>query len=171
MSSFDIVVYAGLIVAGAIGFKAGLLRSVVTILGYLVAMPIAVWATALIIPRIGSAPGSPLAQNSLVLFGIFLVSGIVLGKLLRTAVDDIIGSDIGLADRLGGAVLGAVRVALIAVTLVLVFDQLVPANAQPSYLVGSHLRPLLSMAGQKGFKSLPPDVTAYIAQLKRTQRI
>jgi membrane protein required for colicin V production len=43
MNSFDVVVYVGLIVAMVIGFRAGLLRSAVTILGYLLAMPIAVW--------------------------------------------------------------------------------------------------------------------------------
>jgi membrane protein required for colicin V production len=46
---------------------------------------------------------------------------------------------------------------------------LIPASLQPAYLVGSRLRPLLSIAGQKGFKSLPPDVIAYIDQLKRNR--
>ena len=36
-----------------------------------------------------------------------------------------------------------------------------------AYLTGSQLRPLLSVAGQKGFRSLPPDVTAYIDRLKK----
>jgi membrane protein required for colicin V production len=54
---------------------------------------------------------------------------------------------------------------------VLIFDQLVPADRQPAFLTGSHLRPLLSVAGQKGFKSLPPDVTAYIDRLKKDRRI
>jgi hypothetical protein len=82
----------------------------------------------------------------------------VLGSLLRMAINDMIGHEIGIGDRLGGALLGAIRVGLIAVTLVLIFDQLVPANRQPAYMTGSHLRPLLSLAGQKGVKSLPPDV-------------
>jgi len=65
----------------------------------------------------------------------------------------------------------AARVGLVAISLVLIFDQLVPADRQPAYLTGSQLRPLLSMAGQKGFKSLPPDVTAYIDRLKRDRQI
>jgi membrane protein required for colicin V production len=171
MNSFDLVVAIALLVAVALGFKSGLLRSAVTILGYLVAMPIAVWVTSMIVPRIGGAADSPLPQNSLIFFGSFLVSGIVLGMVFRMAVDETIGSDIGIGDRLGGAALGAVRVGLIAVTLVLIFDQLVPANVQPSYLVGSRLRPVLSAMGQKGFNSLPPDMAQYIDQLKRTHRI
>lgn len=42
MNSFDIVVLLGLVIAIATGFNTGLLRSAVTILAYLVAMPIAV---------------------------------------------------------------------------------------------------------------------------------
>jgi membrane protein required for colicin V production len=104
-------------------------------------------------------------------FGIFLVSGMVLGKLMRMALDDAIGPEAGLGDRLAGAMLGVVRVALVAITLVLIFDSLVPADRQPPYLVGSRLRPLLSWAGQKGFKSLPPEVTAYIERLKKDPHI
>ena len=55
--------------------------------------------------------------------------------------------------------------------MVLIFDRLVPADRLPGYLAGSQLRPLLSQAGQKGFRSLPPDVTAYIDRLKQEQRI
>ena len=33
------------------------------------------------------------------------------------------------------------------------------------------VRPLLSTAGQKGFRSLPPEVAATIDRLKQTQRI
>ena len=171
MNSFDAVVYVGLAVAVATGFNAGLLRSAVTILAYLFAMPIAVWAMSLVSPGSSGQPGSPWAQNPLLFFGIFLVTGIVLGKLMRMALDEIIGPEAGLGDRLGGAVLGAVRVGLLAVTLVLIFDQLVPPDRQPQYLAGSALRPLLSAAGQSGFRSLPPDLMATIDRLKRDRRI
>jgi membrane protein required for colicin V production len=161
MNSFDAVVYVGLLIAIFTGFNAGLLRSAVTILAYLVAMPIAVWVMSLVSPDIDGKLGSPLAQNSLLFFGIFLIAGIVLGKLMRMALDDAIGPQTGIGDRLAGAALGAVRVGLVAITLVLVFDQLVPSDRQPAYLVGSQLRPLLSVAGQKGFKSLPPEIVTY----------
>jgi membrane protein required for colicin V production len=110
---------------------------------YLVAMPIAVWAMSLFSPEAGGRPGSPLTQNSLLFFGIFLITGIVLGKLMRMALDETIGPGAGIADRLAGAALGAVRVGLVAVTLVVIFDQLVPSDRQPAYLTGSQLRPLL----------------------------
>ncbi|MBR1143293.1 CvpA family protein [Bradyrhizobium sp. AUGA SZCCT0431] len=170
MNSFDAVVCLALLIAVVTGFNSGLLRSAATILAYLFAMPIAVTATSLLSPQLAGKLGSPLMQNSLLFFGIFLTSGMVLGKVGRMALDDTIGSA-GIGDRLGGAALGAVRVGLVAITLVLVFDQLVPSDRQPAFLTGSQLRPLLSTAGQKGFKSLPRDVTATIDRLKREQRI
>ena len=170
MNSFDAVVYLGLVIAVVTGFNAGLLRSAVTILAYLVAMPIAVWAMSLIGSQIDGALGSTWAQNWLLFFGISLIAGMVLGKLMRMALDETIGSEAGIADRLAGALLGAVRVGLVATTLVLIFD-LVPSDRQPAFLTGSQLRPLLSEAGQMGFKSLPPDVAAYVDRIKKDRRI
>jgi membrane protein required for colicin V production len=171
MNSFDAVVYLGLVVAVVTGFNAGLLRSAVTILAYLIAMPIAVWIMSLISPQIDGNLTSPWAQNSLLFFGVFLIAGIALGKLMRMALDETIGSEAGIGDRLAGAALGAVRVGLVAITLVLIFDSLVPSDRQPAFLTGSQLRPLLSEAGQKGFKSLPPDVAAYVDRIKKDRRI
>ncbi|HEY3677761.1 MAG TPA: CvpA family protein [Bradyrhizobium sp.] len=170
MNSFDIVVCLALIIAMVAGFRAGLLRSAITILAYLIAMPVAVWIMSLISPAIGHSDG-PVMQDSVLFFGVFLATGIAFGWLARMALDDLIGSETGFGDRLAGALLGAVRVGLVAVTLVLIFDQLVPADRQPAYLVGSQLRPWLAMAGQKGFRSLPPDITAYIDRLKRDRHI
>ena len=171
MNSFDAVVFLALVAATVAGFKAGLLRSAVTILAYLIAMPIAVWAMSLVSAGADSRTASPLTQNSPVLFGIFLITGIVLGKFMRMAIDDTVGPHTGIGDRLAGAALGAVRVGLVAISFVLIFDQLVPSGREPGYLKGSQLRPLLSVAGQRGFKSLPPDIVAYIDRLKRDRRI
>ena len=169
MNSFDAAVFIGLIIAVITGFNAGLLRSGVTILAYLIAMPVTLWAMSMLYRGVGVELS--LTQNSPFFFGIFLVIGMVLGKFMRMAVDDAIGPTAGIGDRLAGAALGAVRVGLVAVTLVLIFDQLVPAGRQPAFLNGSQLRPLLSEVGQKGFRSLPPDVAAMIDRFKREQRI
>jgi membrane protein required for colicin V production len=171
MNSFDAVVTIGLLIAVVTGFNAGFLRSAITILGYLLAMPIAVWIMSLLSPQFETKLGTPLTQNSLLFFGIFLIAGMVFGKLLRVLLDDTVGPGAGIGDRLAGAALGAVRAGLVAITLVLIFDQLVPVDRQPAYLTGSQLRPLLSAAGQKGFRSLPPDVTATIDRLRKDRGI
>jgi membrane protein required for colicin V production len=101
----------------------------------------------------------------------FLIIGMALGKVARMAIDEAIGSEAGLGDRVGGAALGAVRVGLVATTFVLIFDQFVPISRQPAFLNGSQLRPLFSAAGQKGLRSLPPDATATFDRLKQEHRI
>lgn len=171
MNSFDIVVCLASIVAIVSGFRAGLLRSAVTILAYLIAMPVAVWIMSLVSTNGDGRLASPVAQNSALLFGVFLITGIVLAKFMRMALEDAVGTEAGIGDRLAGAALGAVRVGLVAITFVLSFDQLVSSDRQPAYLKGSQLRPLLSLAGQKGVSSLPPDVVAYIDRLKQARRI
>lgn len=170
MNSFDLVVYACVVIAAVIGFRAGLLRSVATIVAYLLAVPIAAWLTTLIAPQVAGQVGLG-TTNPQLFAGAFLVAGIVLGMVLRMAVNETIGPEIGVADRLAGAMLGAIRVGLIAVTLVLIFDQMLPASRQPAYLTDSRLKPWLSQAGQRGIKSLPSDVTAYIDKWKREHRL
>jgi membrane protein required for colicin V production len=171
MNNFDIAVYIGLVVAMVTGFNTGLLRSAITILAYLIAAPMAVWAVSAIAPQISDPGASPLTQNWGLFLGAYLAIGIGIAKLMRITLDETIGSEAGIGDRLAGAALGALRVGLVATTLVLIFDQLIPSDRQPAFLNGSQLRPLFSAAGQRGFKSLPPDVTAAIDRLKRERRI
>jgi len=171
MNSFDAVVYLGLTIAVVTGFNTGLLRSAIAILAYIAAMPIALGLTPLVSPQLNGHQALPFAQNAPLFFGIFLVTGMVLGKLVCMAVDDFIGPQAGIGDRFGGAALGAVRVGLIAITVVLIFDQLVPARQQPAFMADPRLRPLLSTAGQMGIKSLPPELTAAIDRLKKDRHI
>ena len=171
MNTFDIVVFVATLGAAASGFKAGLLRSAVTILAYIIALPTAVFLTSLVTSDSGSGIGSSLAERSPILFGIFFVTGIVVAKSMRMALEDMVGTEPGIGDRLAGATLGVVRAGLVAVTFVLSFDQLGSYGRQPSYLAGSQLRPVLSLVGQKGLMSLPPDVLSYIDRLKSSRRI
>ena len=143
---------SALVIAVVTGFNTGLLRSAMTILAYLVAMPIAVGRCRMVSPQLDGQLRSPFAQNSLLFFGIFLVAGMVLGKLARHGPRRHHRIEAGIGDRLGGAALGAVRVGLVAITLVLIFDQLVPADRQPAFLTGSRLRPSAVGGRAKGFQ-------------------
>ena len=165
MNTFDLVVFLGLAIATVTGFGTGLVRSAATILAYLVAMPIAVWVMSYV-PPLDDQFASPLGHNAGFFLGAFLVIGMVLGKLARMMVTDAIGPELGVVDRLAGAALGAVRVGLVAISVVMVFDRLIPAADEPAFLKGSQLRPLLSAAGQSGFRSLPPEAAAAIDRLK-----
>jgi membrane protein required for colicin V production len=165
MNKFDIAVYAGLLVAVLAGFRTGLLRSALTIVAYVLAMPIAVWLMSYV-PPLDEGYRSPLPCNVGFLFGAFLVIGFVLGKFARMMVDDAVGDEPGLLDRFGGAALGAVRVALVATSVVLVFDRVIPVGREPAFLEGSQLRPIFSSLGQRGFRSLPSEAVAAIDRLR-----
>ena len=171
MNPFDVVVCVVLIAAAISGFRAGLLRCAVTILAYLVALPTAVFLMSLASTSAGGTLGSPVAQSSPLFFGTFLITGIMLAKFMRMALEDVVGPDAGIADRFAGAALAIARTGLVAITFVLSLDQLSSSGRQPAYLAGSQLRPLLSAAGQKGFNSLPPSVVAYVDRLKQARRI
>jgi len=137
MNNFDAVVYIGLVIAMVTGFNTGLVRSAVTILAYLVAVPIAIWAMSALSPPANGKVVAAFAQNGLVFFGVFLFAGMALGKLARVMVDEATGLHAGPVDRLCGAVLGAARVGLIAVTIVVVFERLVPTTLQPQWLTST----------------------------------
>jgi membrane protein required for colicin V production len=171
VNSFDAVISAVTIVSVVSGFRAGFLRSVATILGYLAAMPIALTTAPMIAPALVRRTESIWTQDALLAFSIFLLAGILLGGLLRYAVSEMVGPSVHVADRLAGSLLGAVRVGLVTVTMVLIFDQLIPADHEPAFLRGSRLRPMLSIAGRMGLQLLPPDLTAYIDRLKKERRI
>jgi membrane protein required for colicin V production len=165
MNKFDLAVFIGLAVALFSGFSTGLVRSAITILAYVFAMPLAIWVMSYV-PPLDNGYVSPLGHNLGFFLGAFLLIGMVLGKFARMMVNDAIGDDPGIADRLGGAALGALRVGLIATSVVLVFDRIIPAGREPSFLEGSQLRPLFSEAGKRGFRSLPPEAIAAIDRLR-----
>ena len=103
--------------------------------------------------------------------GIFLTIGFVLSALLRLGISEIVGPQVSIPDRMAGALLGAVRVGLLAVLIVVIFDRIIPAGREPTFLIGLLWRPVLSKAGQAGLKSLPPELTDYIDKLKRERGI
>ena len=168
---FDAAIYIFLFVAVVMGFMTGLLRSMATIFGYVAAMGLAVALAPRLSQLLTEQFKMPLAQPWLVLTVLFLAAGIMLSALLRYAVSELVGERISIPDRVAGALLGAIRVGLLAVVLVLVFDRIIPPGREPAFLKGSQWRPVLSKAGQQGLQSLPPDIADYIDRLKRERGI
>jgi membrane protein required for colicin V production len=167
MNPFDAVILALAALAIVMGFSAGLLRSLATILGYLIAAPLAVALAPYVIPFAFGRTGAAPANAWVVVVLVFVALGIAISALLRVIVGELAGEDVGLFDRVAGAALGAVRIFLIAVLVVVIFDRVIPAGREPSFLVGSKLRPYLSPAGRAGLQSLPPEVEDTIDRLKR----
>ena len=166
MNPFDAFVYAVAAVAIIMGFNAGLLRSMVTILGYLVAAPIAVALTPRLMGLVLGRTAIPQDDAWIVLFALFIAVGVAVSALFRTVLGEFVGPENNLFDRCAGAALGAVRIFLVAVLIVVIFDRVIPPDHQPRFLVGSHLRPYLSAAGREGMQTLPPEIELYIDRIK-----
>lgn len=164
---FDIAIYICLFVAVIMGFMTGLLRSLATILGYVCGMGVAVAAAQHVTPILGTYLKMQAPHAWLVVVSIFVAAGAILSALLRLTINEMIGPDIGVPDRVAGAALGAFRIVLLAVLLVLVFDRIIPPGFEPTFLKGSQWRPVLSTAAQHGLQSLPPEVEDYVDRLKR----
>jgi membrane protein required for colicin V production len=167
MNTFDAVVTAVTVLAAVMGFMSGLLRSLAAILAYLIAAPIAVALTPRLTAFIFGQFTVPSDQTWIALFVAFVALGFLISVLLRKLVDELAGEDIGVFDRIAGAALGAVRIFLVAVLIVVMFDRLIPADRQPAFLIGSKLRPYFSAAGQRGLETLPPEIADYIDRIKR----
>jgi membrane protein required for colicin V production len=170
MNPFDAAVLSVMLIAVVTGFMAGLLRGLATILAYVVATPIALsvspMVTAFLIERKLLPTDSIPNAASYVPLVVLLVTAIVLGALMRGAVGAAVGH-MGFIDRVLGAMLGAVRIGLLAVVLVLLFERIIPAGNEPDWFKQSQLRPYLSAAGAQGLSVLPPQALDAIDRLKR----
>jgi membrane protein required for colicin V production len=168
---FDLAIYVCLFVAVVMGFMTGLLRSLATIIGYIGGMGVAVAAGPRVTPLLTTYLKMPTPQTWIVFVAIFVAAGAGLSALLRLAVSEMIGPNVSVPDRIAGAALGALRIALLSVLLVLVSDRIIPPGREPNFLKGSLWRPVLSDAAQHGLQSLPPEVEDYIDRLKRQRRL
>ena len=168
---FDLAIYVCLFVAVVMGFMTGLLRSLATIFGYIAGMGVAVVAAPRVTSLLTTYLKMPTLQTWIVIVAIFVAAGAVLSALLRLALNEMVGPNISVPDRVAGAALGALRIALLAIMLVVVFDRTIPPGQEPAFLKNSQWRPVLSSAAQRGLRHLPPEVEAYIDRLKRHRRL
>jgi membrane protein required for colicin V production len=171
MNLFDAAIYLCLFIAVVMGFMTGLLRSLATIFGYVAGMGIAMIATPRVIPLLTTYLKMPTPQTWVVVVAIFVTAGAALSALLRFIVSEMVSPDVSIPDRIAGGFLGAFRVGLMAVLIVVIFDRFIPPNREPPFLHGSKWRPALSEIGNHGLQALPPDVEDYLERFKRQQRI
>src|ERR1041385_1348455 len=113
MNPFDAAILGLAFIALVTGFRSGLLRSLATILAYLVAAPVALAVSPSASAWLGTQRFLPADQMQLLVsvtpFLILVIIAIVLGALMRGAVSGVTGGHMVLADRMLGAVLGVLR--------------------------------------------------------------
>ena len=155
------------------GFRAGLLRSLATILAYVIAAPVALAVTPTVAVWLNARGLIPPDKAPLIVallpIAVLLVIAILLGALMRGAVGKATGGQTIFIDRVLGGLLGVARIFLVAVLMVLVFERIIPAGREPDWLRQSQMRPYLSAAGAQGLRALPPSATSYIDGLARAR--
>ncbi|MGC1913822.1 MAG: CvpA family protein [Pseudolabrys sp.] len=177
-NTFDLAVYVCLFVAVVMGFMTGLLRGLATIFDYICGIGIAVAVTPKAISLLANYPKIPTPQTWVTFIAIFIAAwcfdqrrGALISGVLRMIVSGMVGRNVSVPDRVAGAALGAIRIAMLAILLVLVFDRIIPTGREPAFLKGSQWRPVLSSAAQYGLQSLPTAAENYIDRLKRQRRL
>ena len=126
---FDVIIYALLALAVVMGFASGLLRSMATILGYVIGAPVALGVAPALSFFLATRLDMPPVYNGALLAGLLLVLGMIFAALLRRALDDVTGPHISIPDRIAGAALGAMRIGFVAVLIVVIFDRVIPPAA------------------------------------------
>src|SRR5262245_9399259 len=126
MTPLDLIIIALTIFAAVMGWRSGLLRSLATILGYALAVPLAIALAPKLAPLVQ-------ARAEFVALALLIALGFGFGALLRQVTAGIAGAQVGLFDRLAGATLGIVRIALLAILMMLIFDKIIPAKRQPDW--------------------------------------
>jgi membrane protein required for colicin V production len=164
---FDAFIYALTALAFVFGFKSGLLRSLATVLGYIIAAPVGVGVAPALSVFLAQRFDMPPSYDGRVMALSIVAAGMVFSALLRRAVNDVTGPQVSLPDRIAGALVGVVRIGFLGVLFVVIFDRIIPQGHQPAFLAQSSLYPYLSAAGQAGMKALPPEVMDYIDRLKK----
>src|SRR5262245_19464789 len=108
MNQFDAAVLIVVLILAIMGFRAGLLRSLADILGFVIAAPLAVALTPYFSPRAAQTAiaASPVGTGSLVFFALFVIGGFLLAQLMRQTVAGLAGNEVPLFDRFAGFALG-----------------------------------------------------------------
>lgn len=133
----------------------GFFREVFTLVGLLVAFPLACWYYHLLALQLRNLLTTPataqLAAFALILTAVTLAASL-LGRVLRHGVRTV---GLGFADRLGGALFGLLRGAGIATALLFAITAFLPAAP---WIVHSQLAPYLLRAAHAVSFTMPPDL-------------
>jgi membrane protein required for colicin V production len=175
MNPFDLAVLGLAFIALVTGFSSGLLRSLATILAYGIAAPVALAVAPSVSAWLNTQRFLPADQMQLLIsvtpFLTLVIVAMILGALMRGAVSGVTSGHMVLADRMLGAVLGVLRIGLVAVVFILILDRMVPAGQEPEWLKSSQLRPYLAAAGALGLRALPPQALDYVERFRRERGI
>jgi len=161
----DIIVAAFMLLSALLAMVRGFTREILSIL---VAALVALW----LFPRYqvqfrDLLSGSPkLLADVILVFGIFLVTLIIVTFITLRVADKVLDSRVGALDRSFGFIFGLVRGLIIVVIAYLFFTWLVPETSQPQWVLQAKSRPVLDYTGEAIRRMLPEDPGAALEKIK-----
>jgi len=166
LNLFDIAMLALVAVSAITGFMSGMLRSIASVIAYLGATALALYAAPFVSPYVGPYVPQPWLRDVAAFLIVFFGGVLILGFLLQAFVSMIFGPAVSFGDRFMGFVLGIVRAGLVVILIVLVFDRTIPRASEPWWLQGSQVRPYAQTAGAHILRSLPANLAAAIERVR-----
>ncbi len=147
MSLFDYIAGAVLLVSGLMGFARGATREITTVIAFVLAAVVAVFALRFTGPIARHAIHTPWIANTAAILILFILAYIVLrmigGALTRTVRQTALsGLDRGL-----GFAIGLVRGLVVIGVFALLINAATPPERMPSWITGARIYPLAEAAG------------------------
>ena len=152
MTWFDVIVVAVIVVSAVMSLGRGLVREAFSVVSFIVGGIVGWLSFAFLEPilrgLIAPAAKGPDAVSAAITFGIGFLAAYMAAAFLGGRLSKLIHSspEIGVLDRLAGAVFGILRGAVAAILFVLLMQQVIPDNATPQDIAKARSYPYLSGA-------------------------
>jgi membrane protein required for colicin V production len=162
----DIFLIVVMLISGMLAMVRGLIREVLSILGWGAAAGAAVYAYAKLLPSAKLYFNNDYVAIGVTVAGSFLLTLIIVSVITVKISDKILDSRIGALDRTLGFLFGLARGLIIVVVAFAFFDWLVPVKTQPTWVTSAHsIEALKSM--RDSIISMSPDIEAWYAKFKK----
>jgi len=160
VNAVDVIIVAIVLVSGALAFFRGVVREILSIVGWVGAAAVAYYGFNPLRPYVGQLIESPLIADiatGALLFVAALVSISMVSHALSSRVKD---SHLGALDRSLGFVFGVLRGAVIVSIAYLMIAWAVPPGEQPEWLRGARTLPLVEYGAGIIARAIPPSAHA-----------
>ncbi len=152
IGAFDVIVVAVIVVSAIMSLGRGLVREATSVISFIIGGLVAYYALVLFEkPLSGVIPESwPSITPAAILVVVGFLAAYSLAAFLGARVSRLIHSnpEIGLVDRLAGAVFGVARGCLAVILFILLMQQVLPDDATPRFVAESASYGILSGAAE-----------------------
>lgn len=152
IGAFDVIVVAVIVVSAIMSLGRGLIREATSVISFIIGGLVAYYALVLFEEPVAAVLPKdwPSIAPAAILVVVGFLAAYSLAAFLGARVSKLIHSnpEIGLVDRLAGAVFGVARGLLAVILFILLMQQVLPDEATPQFVADSKSYELLSGAAE-----------------------